>query len=129
MNARYGWRCYQTNDTFLATHKELSLSVELVSQSGTPRVLSWQQERGDLWSLTYYAGSPGTHFICDVIRRALINVRTRQALVDEVFRYENPLGEGTLPAAPTWTWTTNALIIRDPESGNAPVTIPMNGMK
>ena len=124
-----GWRCQErTNSTFSATHQQLRLTVELVNESGTPRLLSWQRERNQLWSLTYYAGSPGTHFTCDVIRKALINVRTGKVLADVVLRYEHPQGAGQLPAAPIWTWTPNALIIRDPEAGGDPVTISSSGM-
>ena len=124
-----GWSCQErTNSTFSATHQQLGLTVELTNESGTPRLLSWQPERNQLWSLTYYAGSPGTHFTCDVIRKALINVRTGKVLADVVLRYEHPQGAGQLPAAPIWTWTPNALIIRDPEATGDPVTISSSGM-
>ena len=126
----YGWGCYaDSNSVFSATHRQLNITVELGNESGTPRLLSWQQEREQLWSLTYYAGSPGTQYTFDVIRKALINVRTRKVLADKVFHYQNLSGNGELPDQPEWTWTTNALIIRDTESGRGPVTIPMSGMK
>jgi hypothetical protein len=48
-------------------------------------------------------------------------------VADEVFQYQNLKGQGTLPEQPTWNWTTNALVIRNPETGVK--TIPMDKMQ
>jgi len=111
-------------------HKSLGLRVELVSETGTPHLIKWQPERTNLWSLTYYAGSRGTNYTFDVIRKALFNVRTHQVLADAVWHYEHLNGPGQLPPQPTWVWTTNALIISDPLKENTPpVKIPISAMQ
>ncbi|HWQ91493.1 MAG TPA: LysM peptidoglycan-binding domain-containing protein [Clostridia bacterium] len=113
----YGWSLSEsTNSSVFAAHKQLGLSVQLVNEnaSATPdpdarvtneisgsalKLLSWQPERDNLWSLTYLAGAPGAFPTFEVIRKALINVRTREVLADEVFKYETD-GNGFVPDAP-----------------------------
>jgi LysM repeat protein len=114
---------------FTVVHRQLGLKVELFTYVGTPEVRSWQPERGNVWSLTYFAGSPGTQYTYDVIRKAVFNVRTHELLADNDFRYENLNGPGQLPSLqPKWTWATNALVINDPKDG-PPVTIPSDKMQ
>lgn len=114
---------------FTVVHRQLGLKVELFTYVGTPHVLSWQQERGNVWSLTYFAGDPGTQYSFSIIRKAVFNVRTHELLADNDLRYENLKGPGQLPSLqPEWTWLTNGLVINDPQDG-PPVTIPLDKMQ
>jgi LysM repeat protein len=113
---------------FTVVHWQLGLKVKLFTYVGRPEPRSWQQERGNVWSLTYFAGDPGTQYFFSIIRKAVFNVRTRELLADMDFRYENLNGPGQLPPQPRWTWTTNALVINVPEDG-PPVTIPSDKMQ
>ena len=129
----YGWHLLEStaNHALLATNCQSGLAVSLVNENdnangdlksisgSAPELIHWQQERDQLWSLTYLAGAPGKFPPFDIVRKALINRRTRQLVADVVFQYQTE-NHGFLPASPTWTWTTNALIITDPLKDNAP---------
>ncbi|MEI8289280.1 MAG: LysM domain-containing protein [Verrucomicrobiota bacterium] len=124
---RYGWNWESpTSTNYVVVHKLLELRVELAREAGIPQLIKWQPEQTNLWSLTYCAGSRGTNYTFDVIRKALINLPTSKVVADEVFQYQNLKGQGTLPEQPTWTWTTNALVIHNPETGVK--TIPLRNL-
>ena len=139
----YGWHLLESvaNHTLLATNHQSRLAVSLVNENddangdpksisgSAPELINWQQERDQLWSLTYLAGAPGKFSTYDIVRKAFVNRRTRQLVADVVFQYQTE-NHGFLPAAPTWTWTTNALIITDPLKDDAPpVRIPFSAMQ
>lgn len=124
-----GWRWETSPATnFVVVHPQLGLRAELTSHVGMPRILSWQRERDNLWSLTYFAGAPGTKYTFDIIRKAVFNVRTRELLADKDFHYENLNGPGQLPSQPGWTWSAGALVIGAPNNGR-PATIPLDKMQ
>ncbi len=114
------WKVEHLGHEVWATRPDLKgLRVRLYpSGGGTPSVASWEPAptAPGIFMLKYVAGEIGTSEQVLELRVAVVRLKDRRVLLDEVYAYKKaaaPL-ENSGPQ-PSWTWTSKSLLVETPD--------------
>lgn len=122
-----GWSVIDVAGSFYAVNAQLGHKFELQTLGGRPKIISWQKDRGDLWSLFYYGGSAGTQYSCSSYRKILYDQKRQKVIGDLAFasrwsdRPPEIGGDGVEFAK--WVWADHELRVEDINDGNTTIKL------